>query len=148
MRRFAIAALAATLGFAASAEAELKGDAAKAARARNFTIELSLPEAEKELANANSGDQLLSLERAWLDVYSGRCSEAAEILSRPELSESDDSKRLGEIARGCAQTMAGGVVREDEASARGSRPRRRRVVLAPYCSRSWQHARDVQSLWE
>ena len=143
-RPAAIALLAASLGFAASAEAELKGDAAKASRARSFTIELSLPEAEKELEKANAGDQLLQVERAWLDVYSGRCSEASEILSRPELSESEDSKRLGEIARGCAQTMAGAVVREDVASGAWIRFQDDAdVVLAPYLFKVVASTREV-----
>jgi len=139
-----LAVFAVTLGFVASADADLKGDAVKAARARNLTIELSLAEAEKELAGADAGDQLQKLERAWLHVYSGRCSEAAEILSRPDLSESDDSKRLGEVARGCAQTMAGGVIREDAAS--GSWVRFQDdadVVLAPYLFKVIASSREM-----
>lgn len=112
----AVAALGLLLGGRAALSKELGGDAGRASKARTMTLELSAPEALKELDGASEADQLLALERARALLYEGRCSEAAAILARPDLMESEEASAVGGAARGCERGVAGAVIVEDEAA--------------------------------
>ncbi len=129
----ALTFLAFPLALGARADGELVGDATRAAKVHALTLELSQAEAEQELKSADAGDQLLAIERALSDIYAGRCDEAAGILSRPDLSETEASEHVGNVARGCQRTMAGSVTLEDAASGTWIRFQDDAdVVLAPY----------------
>ncbi|MBL9025367.1 MAG: tetratricopeptide repeat protein [Myxococcales bacterium] len=93
---------------------ELGGDAIRAAKARTLTLELSSPDALKELGGASEADQLLAVERARALLYEGRCAESAAILARPDLAESEEASAIGGAARGCERGVAGAVVVENE----------------------------------
>jgi hypothetical protein len=108
------AGLTLVLGTALGDGSELTGDAAKATTARELTLELSTDEADKALASADPGDPLLALERARVHLYRGECTQAAAVLARPDLAESDASASLAAVARGCERSMAGAIVKEQD----------------------------------
>ena len=101
------------LGPTIASSKELAGDAPRASKARALTLELSAAEALKELEGSSEADQLLSLERARALLYEGRGAEAAAILSRPDLADSDEAAAVGAAARGAERSMAGAVVVEN-----------------------------------
>ena len=77
-----------------------------------------------------------------MHLYRGECVQAAAILARPDLAESDAFASLGAVSRGCERSMAGAVVHEkdgvwlrfqDDAD----------VVLAPLLVEVASKARDV-----
>lgn len=119
--RLARAARFAALGFAGAAallrttgaEADLAGDAARAAKAREATMDLGIEEARKILDGADPADSLLAVERARRALYAGDCELAAGILSRPPLVDAEETKELSSVARGCVRSTVGAVTLED-----------------------------------
>lgn len=138
-----VAALA--LGFGATpaiAEDPLKGDAGKAAKVRDLTLELSVDEAVKELGSAD--DQLLAVERARALLYQGKCDEASEVLLRPDFAEVESLRGLKAATFGCQFATAGAVVLEDEASGTWLRVQDDEdKVLAPFMFDVVKKARKV-----
>jgi hypothetical protein len=113
-----IAGLAAALGMssgAASGRVPLDGDAGRAQRARDATLELDVAAARSILSGADEADQVIAIERARLAIYEGDCDGAAAILARPDLSATAEGAHLGDIARGCARATAATVIVRDEA---------------------------------
>lgn len=91
------------------------GDLLRAGRARDATTEMDLPAAKDILEGADPSDAALSIERARYLVYAGDYDGAAALLSRPDLSKTDEGAGLGDIARGCARGMAATVeIRDDD----------------------------------
>ncbi len=97
----------------ASAEGAVGGDDAKAEKARDQILALSVAEARETLKDADQANPLVAIERARLALYEGDCALAAGILARPGLDESAAGAQLGAIARGCVRSMAGAVVVDD-----------------------------------
>ncbi len=93
---------------------QLTGDAERAARARDRTMELDTPAARVVLEGASPDDQLLAVERARALLYEGDCDGAAAILARADLAASNEGAELGDIARGCARATAATVIERDE----------------------------------
>jgi hypothetical protein len=106
--------LALGLGPDAASSKELAGDGPRASKLRALTLELSSAQALADAAGASEADQLLAVEKARALLYEGRCAEAAAILSRPDLAESDEVAAIGGAARGCERSVAGAVVVENE----------------------------------
>lgn len=96
-----------------NANVPILGDLDRATRARNATIEMDYPAAHTILDGTDPSDAALSLERAHLFIYEGNCDEAATILARPDLVNRPEAQILGDIARGCARSMAGTLTVEE-----------------------------------
>jgi hypothetical protein len=86
-----------------------------AALARGAILELDLATAHSILDAVDSADPQVAIERARLAIYEGDCDRAVELLSRSDLASSDETRHLGDIARGCARATAATVVVEDKA---------------------------------
>lgn len=86
-----------------------------AALARGAILELDLEKAHSILDSQDGAEPVVAIEKARLAIYEGECDRAVELLSRSDLSMSDETKHLGEIARGCARGMAGTVLVKDDA---------------------------------
>lgn len=86
-----------------------------AALARGSILELDLASARTVLDGAGMDDPVIAVERARLAVYEGNCDRAVELLSRGDLAMSDETRHIGDIARGCARATAATVVVEDKA---------------------------------
>lgn len=84
-----------------------------AALARGAILELDLATARSILDNVENNEPPLAIERARLALYEGECDRAATLLSRADLGMSDETKHLGEIARGCARATAATVIVHD-----------------------------------
>lgn len=97
-----------------SANVPILGDMDRATRARNATIELDYPTAHSILEGADPSDMALALEQAHLFIYEGNCDEAVTILSRPDLVNRPETQQLGDVARGCARSMAGTLTVEEQ----------------------------------
>ncbi len=82
--------------------------------ARGSILELDLKAAHSILDGQESNDPVLAIERARLALYEGECDKAVELLSRADLNMSDETKHLGEIARGCQRATAATVVVHDQ----------------------------------
>jgi len=83
--------------------------------ARGATLELDLEKAHSILDSQDGTDPTVAIEKARLAIYEGECDKAVELLSRSDLAMSDETRHLGEIARGCARAMAGTVLVKDDA---------------------------------
>lgn len=94
-------------------DAQLEGDAARAERARDLTLALSVTEAQKELEGASETDPLLTIERARAALYARDCEKAALILERQDPKAADASALLAAITKGCLFTTSGTLVVED-----------------------------------
>lgn len=99
---------------ASKANVPLLGDADRATRARNATIEMDYPTARSILEGADPADTGLALEQAHLFIYEGNCDGAVTILSRPDLVNRPEAQQLADVARGCARSMAGTLTVEDQ----------------------------------
>jgi len=106
------------------AAATLRGGAARAgafeshtARAQELTVGLDFAEAHKELAAANPDDPNVVIESGRLALYESDCDLALVLLSRPDISRTEEGSQLGSIARGCARVTAATVVDKDDAHA-------------------------------
>lgn len=86
-----------------------------AALARSSILELDLAAAHTILDGNDGADPAVAIERARLAVYEGDCDRAVELLSRGDLAMSDETRHLGDIARGCARATAATVIVEDKA---------------------------------
>ena len=112
-------ALAVALGISGAREASAEAPRIPsladitAALARGAILELDLATARSILDGTESTDPPVTIERARLALYEGDCDRAVELLSRADLSMSDETKHLGEIARGCARATAATVVVND-----------------------------------
>lgn len=95
------------------ADADLAGDEARAWKAREATMDLSIEEAKKILDGADPGDSLLAVERARRALYAGDCELAAGILARPPLADAPETKELASVSRGCVRSTVGAVTIED-----------------------------------
>lgn len=82
--------------------------------ARASVLELDLATAHSILDGADGADPAIAIERARLALYEGECDKAVELLSRGDLGGSDETRHLGDIARGCARATAATVVVEDK----------------------------------
>ena len=113
----ALATAAAFFGHGPSARADGKLPTSvaeiTAALARGATLELDLEKAHSILDGTDGADPAVAIEKARLAIYEGECDAAVELLSRSDLGMSDETKHLGEIARGCARGMAGTVIVKD-----------------------------------
>jgi hypothetical protein len=96
------------------ANVPLLGDADRATRARNATIEMDYPTARSILEGADPSDMALALEQAHLFIYEGNCDGAVTILSRPDLVNRPEAQHLADVARGCARSMAGTLTVEEQ----------------------------------
>ena len=129
---------------ASHAESRLGGDAARANRAQQLTLRLSVPEALRELEGLPFSDQVGSLEQARALLYQGDCEAAVRILNRPDLGESREAANMGAVARGCEKSMAGAVVVLDEASGLWLRAQDDAdVALLPYLAEVTREMRTV-----
>lgn len=138
--------LVSTLASASLARADggLTGDTAKADKARDLILELSVKEAHALLDGVDATDQALAVERASLALYEGDCVLAAGILARSDLQDNPGAARIGAIARGCVRSTAGALVVED--ADRGVILRFQDdadVVLAPMLGDVAQKAREL-----
>jgi hypothetical protein len=104
--------------------AMLRGGAARAstfesrsARAQELIVGLDFAEAHKELAGGNPDDPNIVIESGRLALYESDCDLALILLSRSDITRSEEGSQLGNIARGCARVTAATVVDEDEAHA-------------------------------
>jgi hypothetical protein len=103
------------LPHAARADARLPSlDDAVAALARGSILELDLAAAHAILDGNDGAHPDVAIERARLAVYEGDCDRAVELLSRGDLAMSDETRHLGDIARGCARATAATVIVEDK----------------------------------
>lgn len=103
-----------TVSNAARADARLPSAAdVRAAMARGSILELDLATAHSILDGAGPEDPAIAVERARLAVYEGDCDRAVELLSRGDLAMSDETRHIGDIARGCARATAATVIVED-----------------------------------
>src|SRR5262245_38847128 len=82
--------------------------------ARGAILELDLATAHTLLDSQDNTDPAIALERARLAIYEGDCDRAVEHLSRSDLAMNDETRHLGDIARGCARGMAGTIIIEDK----------------------------------
>ncbi|MEZ4313981.1 MAG: hypothetical protein R3F14_38660 [Polyangiaceae bacterium] len=85
-----------------------------AALGRSSTLELDLAGAHSILDAADGQSPAIAVERARLALYEGDCDRAVELLTRGDLSTSDETKHIGEIARGCARATAATVTIHDK----------------------------------
>ncbi|MFO0547964.1 MAG: hypothetical protein U0271_06230 [Polyangiaceae bacterium] len=131
-------------GSAVHADDDLKGDGARASRARAHTLELDTGLALEELRGAEPSDPLLTIERSRALLYDGQCIESAMLLAQAGLEEKEPAISLGSAARGCIRTMAGAVVAEDAASGTWIRFQDDAdVALAPYIFDCVTRARET-----
>lgn len=86
----------------------------KAALARGSILELDLATAHTILDGDDGADPVVALERARLAVYEGDCDLAVTLLSRGDLAMNDETRHIGDIARGCARATAATIVVEDK----------------------------------
>ncbi len=82
--------------------------------AAHATTELDVSEAQRLLAEVQTDSEAVAFERARLAMYRGDCDTADAILSAPDLARTPEGARMGAVARGCAQAMAGAVEVLDE----------------------------------
>lgn len=85
-----------------------------ASLARGAILELDLAGAHTILDATESNDPVIAVERARLAVYEGNCDRAVELLSRADLAMSDETRHIGDIARGCARATAATVTIVDK----------------------------------
>ncbi len=85
----------------------------QAAHANELIRGLDLDDARKVLSTAAVDDGAAAIERARLAIYELDCDGAVAILSRPELTATDEGRMLNEIARGCARVIAATVMEKD-----------------------------------
>ena len=97
-----------------NANVPILGDADRATRARNATIEMDYPTARSILEGADPTDSALALEQAHLFIYEGNCDGAVTILARPDLVNRPEAQQLADVARGCARSMAGTLTVEEQ----------------------------------
>ncbi len=86
----------------------------KAALARGSILELDLATAHAILDGDDGANPVVALERARLAVYEGDCDLAVTLLSRGDLAMNDETRHIGDIARGCARATAATVIVEDK----------------------------------
>jgi hypothetical protein len=91
------------------------GDTIRAARVRLAILDMDLDGARRILEGTDPRDQALSIERARLGIYAHDYDAAATLLSRADLSGTNEGADLGDIARGCARGMAATVEVRDDA---------------------------------
>ncbi len=96
------------------ATAPVLGDLGRATRARNATVEMDYATARSILEGADPADTALALERAHLFIYEGNCDAAVALFARPDLVNRPEAVHLAEVARGCARSMAGIVIVEEQ----------------------------------
>ncbi|HEX7667345.1 MAG TPA: hypothetical protein VF407_22595 [Polyangiaceae bacterium] len=87
----------------------------QAARANELTLRLDFDEARAVLATAAVDDGDAAIEKARLAIYELDCDGAVAILSRPELTATDEGRMLNDIAHGCARVVAATVTEKDDA---------------------------------
>lgn len=86
----------------------------KAALARSSILELDLAAAHNILDGDDGQSPQIALERARLAVYEGECDRAVSLLTRGDLAMNDETRHIGDIARGCARATAATVVIHDQ----------------------------------
>lgn len=77
---------------------------------------LEMERAANILEGAAPTDPDAALARGLLALSRGDCDGAVAILSRPDLQKADEAAHYGDVARGCARTMAAAVLVTDERS--------------------------------
>jgi hypothetical protein len=107
------ATLLATAFLAASGPTHAQNVAAT--HAQILIAGLDFDDARRVLADAESEDPVVALDRARLAIYELDCDGAATILARPELQKSDTGEQLADIARGCQRVTAATAIDTDDA---------------------------------
>jgi hypothetical protein len=95
-----------TAALAAAGTADLDSIAA-------FTTRLDVDRAGRTLAELDSREPAVAIERARWALYRGDCVTANTVLSAPRVVQRPESRVMAQVARGCAGATAEAVVVED-----------------------------------